>query len=254
MRDLFDLTDQVAIVTGSTRGLGKAMALGLARAGAAVVITGRKAQACVAAAREIAAATGRETLPVVCHMGDWAQISALVDAVYGRFGRVDVLVNNAGISPAPVPITEVTSEFFDKLYAVNVKGPMRLAALVAPRMAAAGGGSIINVTTVGAYTGGPGVGVYTSSKAALRILTKVMAQEWAAMNVRVNALAPGPFDTDMMRGAERNLPGLTQAAAGETLQKRVAAPDEIVGAVLYLASAASSFVTGEDLNVTGGMS
>jgi NAD(P)-dependent dehydrogenase (short-subunit alcohol dehydrogenase family) len=253
MPDLFDLSGRVALVTGATRGLGNAMARGLARAGAAVAITGRRQEACDVAAKEIAEETGREVLPVACHMGDWDQIEALVERVYGHFGRLDVLVNNAGINPAFVPVAQITSEFFDKLYAVNVKGPMRLAALVGPRMGEAGGGSIVNVVTMGAYDGGPGIGAYASSKAALLNFTKVMAMEWAGLGVRVNALAPGPFMTDLMRGAAANAPGFLDAAAGATLQKRVAEPDEIVGSLLYLASDASAFVTGEDLRVAGGM-
>jgi NAD(P)-dependent dehydrogenase (short-subunit alcohol dehydrogenase family) len=130
---------------------------------------------------------------------------------------------------------------------------MRLAALVAPRMGAAGGGSIVNVITVGAYEGGPGIGAYSSSKAALLNLTRVMALEWADAKVRVNAVAPGPFLTAMMEGAAGNMPGFLDATAGATLQKRIADPAEIVGAVLFLASDASSFVTGEDLRVAGGM-
>jgi NAD(P)-dependent dehydrogenase (short-subunit alcohol dehydrogenase family) len=253
MQQLFDLSGRVALVTGATRGLGRAMAGGLAAAGADLVVTGRKQDACEAAAKEIAGQTGRRVLPVACHMGDWGQIEALVETVYERLGRLDVLVNNAGINPALVPLAQVSEAYWDKLYAVNVKGPMRLAALVAPRMGEAGGGSIVNVITVGAYGGGPGVGTYTSAKAALLNLTRVMASEWAGLGVRVNALAPGPFMTDMMKGAETNTPGYSQGAALATLQKRVADPDEIVGSVLYLASDASSFVTGTDLVVAGGM-
>jgi NAD(P)-dependent dehydrogenase (short-subunit alcohol dehydrogenase family) len=250
---LFELTGRVAIVTGGTRGLGHAMARGLSAAGASVVVTGRKQPAAEAAASAIADQTGGRCLGLACHMGDWDQIEALVERAYGDFGRVDVLVNNAGINPAFMPVSEITSEFFDKVYAVNVKGPMRLAARVAPRMAEAGGGSIINVITVGAYEGGPGIGTYSSSKAALLNFTRVMALEWAALGVRVNAIAPGPFHTDMMRGAAGNMEGFLDATANATLQKRIAEPEEIVGATLFLASDASSFVTGEDLRVAGGM-
>lgn len=252
-RGRFDLSDRVALVTGATRGLGRAMARGLAEAGATLVVTGRQQSKAEEAARALAGETGATCRGLGCHMGDWDQIGALVERVYGELGRIDVLVNNAGINPAFMPVSKITSEFFDKLYAVNVKGPMRLAALVAPRMGEAGGGSIVNVVTVGAYDGGPGIGVYSSSKAALLNLTRVMAQEWAELGVRVNALAPGPFLTDMMTGAGANLPGFVEATASATLQKRIADPDELVGAVLFLASDASSFVTGEDLRVTGGM-
>ncbi len=249
----FDLKGRVAVVTGGTRGLGNAMARGLAAAGATVVITGRKQPATEDAARALAAETECDCRGFACHMGDWDQIEALVERVYQDLGRIDVLVNNAGINPAFMPVAQITSEFFDKLYGVNVKGPMRLAALVAPRMGESGGGSIINVITVGAYEGGPGIGTYSSSKAALLNFTKVMALEWAGIGVRVNALAPGSFHTDMMAGAAANAPGFLEAAANATLQKRIAEPDEIVGAVLFLASDASSYVTGEDFRVAGGM-
>ncbi len=253
MSDRFDLEGKVALITGATRGLGKAAALGLAEAGASLIITGRKQDACESAAKEIRDAHGHAVLPVACHMGDWDQIAALVEQAYGEFGKLDILVNNAGINPAFMPITQITSEFWDKLYAVNVKGPMRLSALVAPRMGESGGGSIVNIITTGAYEGGPGIGTYSSSKAALLNLTRVMATEWAGIGVRVNAIAPGPFMTDMMKGAGENAEGFLDAAASVTLQKRIAEPDEIVGAILYLASPASSFVTGEDFRVAGGM-
>jgi len=253
VKPLFDLSGKVALVTGATRGIGNSMARGLAEAGADVIVTGRKQDGCDAAAKEIAERTGRKLRGMACHMGDWEQIDALVPRAYDAFGRIDVLVNNAGINPAFVSIENVTSEYWDKVYDVNLKGPMRLAALVAPRMGEAGGGSIINVITVGAYFGGAGVGVYSSCKAALLNLTRVMATEWAPVGVRVNALAPGPFDTDMLRGADSAMPGFKEGSAQATLQKRVAHPDEIIGSVLYLASEASSYVTGADLIVAGGM-
>jgi NAD(P)-dependent dehydrogenase (short-subunit alcohol dehydrogenase family) len=252
VRNLFDLTGKVALVTGGGRGLGEAISLGLAGAGADLVIASRKLEACEAAARRVEA-LGRQALAVACHMGRWKEIEALVERAVERFGRIDVLVNNAATNPAPMALQQVTEEFFDKLYSVNVKGPLRLAALVAERMARTGGGSIINVLTMGAYRGGPYVGIYTSGKAALLNLTQVMAREWAEQGVRVNALAPGPFMTDMLKGGDKNLPGFIATSAKSTIQKRVAEPEEIVGSVLYLASAASSFVTGETLNVSGGM-
>ena len=147
-------------------GLGNAAARGLAEAGASIIITGRKQAATEEAAKTLAAETGRPCLGVACHMGDWEQIDALVERAYADLGRVDVLVNNAGINPAFMPVAEITSEFFDKLYAVNVKGPMRLAARIAPRMGEAGGGSIVNIVTVGAYEGGPAPCWCTASKRA----------------------------------------------------------------------------------------
>jgi NAD(P)-dependent dehydrogenase (short-subunit alcohol dehydrogenase family) len=253
LAQLFGLDGRVAVVTGATKGLGRAMAEGLARAGASVVVSSRKGDACEQVAAEIAGATGRDVAGLACHVGDWDAIPAFVDAVMARFGRVDVLVNNAGIHPGPMTVIDMTSAYLDKLFAVNLKGPVRLAGLIAPRMAETGGGSIINVSTVGAYSGGPGVGAYTSSKAALINFTKVMAKEFAPLGVRVNAISPGPFDSEMMRGADALDPEFTKRSAAATLQKRVADTSEIVGATVYLASDASSYVTGEDHVVAGGM-
>ena len=258
--DRFDLTGRVSLVTGATKGIGRAMVQGLAEAGSDVVVVSRKPELCDAVAKEVEQATGRRALSAACHMGDWDALPALVDRVYDEFGRLDVLVNNAGINPTPTPVTAITSEYFDKLMSVNLKGPIRLAALVAPRMGEAGGGSIINVTTVGAYAGGPGVGVYTCGKAALTNITRVMAQEWVGLGVRVNALAPGPFMTEMMKGTAKFDEKFIDRSAAATLMKRVADPDEIVPLVLYLASDASSYVTGEPepatvslLAIAGGM-
>ena len=251
--DSFDLTGKVSLVTGATKGLGRAIAQGLAEVGSDVVIVSRKPELCDAVAKEVESSTGRRVMSAACHVGDWDALQELVDSVYARFGRLDVLVNNAGINPAPTPVSEITSEYFDKLMSVNLKGPVRLAGLVAPRMGKAGGGSIINVTTVGAYQGGPGVGVYTAAKAALTNFTRVMAAEWAGLDVRVNALAPGPFMTEMMRGTAKYDEMFMTRSAQATLMNRIAEPEEIVPLVLYLASDASSFVTGEDFAIAGGM-
>jgi NAD(P)-dependent dehydrogenase (short-subunit alcohol dehydrogenase family) len=252
-QELFDLTGRVAVVTGATKGLGRAMAEGLAAAGASVVVSSRRQDGCEQAAAEIAKTTGRTTMAAVLHVGDWDAAPAFVDAVYERFGRIDILVNNAGINPSLVEITDLTSALIDKVFAVNFKGPVRLASLIAPRMGKAGTGSIINVATAGAYTGGPNVSAYTASKAALINVTRTMAKEWARLGVRVNAISPGPFGSEMMRGGERTNPGFAERVASSTLLKRVADPSEIVGAVVYLASDASSFVTGEDHLVSGGL-
>ena len=227
------------------------MAEGLARAGASIAVNSRKREACEATSKEIAEKTGRETFAAPCHVSDWDGLGPMVEAVYTRFGRIDVLVNNAGINPTPMPVVQMSEEYWDKLQAVNVKGPLRLSQLVAPRMGERGGGSIIQVITVGAYIGGAGMSAYTAGKAALRNLTKVMAAEWAGIGVRVNAIAPGSFMTDLMKGAAQ-LPGFLDGAANLSFQRRIAAPDEIVGATVFLASRASSFVTGTVLTVAGG--
>lgn len=253
MSDLFDLTGRVSLVTGATKGLGRSMVQGLAEAGSDVVVVSRKQALCEQVAKEVESSTGRRALPIACHVGDWDALPGLVDRVYDDFGRLDVLVNNAGINPAMTPISEISEAYFDKLCEVNLKGPIRLAALCAPRMGKAGGGSIINVSTLGAYSAGPGVGTYTGLKAALLNFTKTMAAEWVSLGVRVNAISPGPFLTEMMKGTAKYDTGFVDRSAEATLMKRVADPDEIIGLTLFLASDASSYVTGEDYGIAGGM-
>ncbi len=249
---LFDLRSKVALVTGGSRGLGRAAALGLADAGAKLVIASRKQDACEAVAEEIRA-QGGEALACAAHMGRMEQLDALLDKIYAHFGRLDVLLNNAGISPSFASLSDTDTGLYDKIFEVNLKGPWYLASRAAPRMGKDGGGSVINVISVGALRPGPGVGCYCASKAALHAFTKVMAQEWAPWNVRVNSLAPGPYRTDMLEGGIRSDPSFEEAARNSTLMKRIAAPKEIVGSVLYLASEASSFTTGQVLVSDGGM-
>jgi NAD(P)-dependent dehydrogenase (short-subunit alcohol dehydrogenase family) len=249
----FDLTGKVAIVTGSTKGLGRAMVSGLAAAGAAVVVSSRKQELCDEVAAEVRAESGGDALGLACHVGDWDAIPPFVEAVRSRFGRIDVLVNNAGISPAPMTASAMTLDYWRKVFSVNLEGPLRMSQCVAPVMRDGGGGSIVNIGTMAAYSGGPNVCAYGASKAALVNLTKSNAQEWAPWKVRVNALSPGPFTSEMVEGAARLRPEFKELIASGTMQKRIADPSEIVGPVLYLASDASSFVTGDDISVSGGM-
>jgi NAD(P)-dependent dehydrogenase (short-subunit alcohol dehydrogenase family) len=250
---LFDLTGRVVIVTGSTKGIGRAMASGLAAAGATVVVSSRKQELCEQVAAEVTAETGREALGLACHVGDWDAIPGFVDQVHTRLGRIDVLVNNAGISPARINASEMTLDFWRKCFSVNLEGPLRLSQCVAPIMRDQGGGSIVNIGTMAAYSGGANVIAYGASKAGLLNATKSMAQEWAPWKVRVNILSPGPFQSEMVDGAARQSPGFKELIAGGTMQGRIADPHEIVGPVIYLASDASSFVTGDDISVSGGM-
>ena len=251
--DLFDLTGRVAIVTGSTKGIGRAMVEGLAAAGASVVVSSRKQDLCDAVAAEIAASTGADVLALACHVGEWDLVPTFVEAVTARFGRIDVLVNNAGISPARVTPGEMTLDYWRKVFSVNLEGPLRLSQLAAPVMRDGGGGSIVNIGTMAAYGPGPAICAYGASKAGLLNLTKSMAIEWAPWKVRVNMLSPGPFTSEMLLGAAKSDPGYLDMVAGGTTLKRVADTAEIVGPVLYLASEASSFVTGDDISVSGGM-
>jgi NAD(P)-dependent dehydrogenase (short-subunit alcohol dehydrogenase family) len=249
----FDLTGKVAVVTGSTKGLGRAMAQGLAEAGAKVVVSSRKQDLCDVAAKEIATSTGVETMGLACHVGDWDAIPGFVQQVVERFGTVDVLVNNAGINPSWVGMADMPLDLWRKVFSVNLEGPLRMSQLVAPIMRDHGGGSIINVSTMGAYHGGPGVGAYGPSKAGLLSLTRICAAEWAPWKVRVNAVSPGPIRSEMTDGAERTAPGFYERSANATMLKRVGDTHEIAGPIVYLASDASSFVTGEDHLVSGGM-
>lgn len=251
--DLFDLTGRVAVVTGSTKGLGRAMAEGFARAGASVVVSSRDQNRCDAVAAEIAGTTGVDVLGMAWHAGNWDGASTFVDRVAQRFGRIDVLVNNAGINPAGQSAAAVPLELWRKVFAVNLEGPLRMSQCVAPVMRDGSGGSIIHIGTMAAYATTSTSVAYGASKAALRNLTVTMAREWASWKIRVNILSPGPFSTDMTRGAERSQPGFFEMLATLNPQQRVADASEIVGPALYLASDASSFVTGDDLTVSGGM-
>jgi NAD(P)-dependent dehydrogenase (short-subunit alcohol dehydrogenase family) len=251
--ELFDLTGRVAIVTGSTKGIGRAMAEGLARAGASVVVSSRKQDLCDEVAAKVRAATGADVVGLACHMGDWDAIPDFIDAVHRRFGRIDALVNNAGINPARIGAADMTLEYWRKVFAVNLEGPLRASQCVFPIMRDQGGGSIVHIGTMGAYSGGGNICAYGASKAALLNLTKSMAMDWAKWNVRVNMLSPGPFMSEMMEGGAKTQPGFLELVAGGTFMKRIADPDEIVGPVCYLVSDASSFVTGDDLSASGGM-
>jgi NAD(P)-dependent dehydrogenase (short-subunit alcohol dehydrogenase family) len=247
LRDRFDLTGRVAVVTGGTRGLGLAMARGFAQAGAQVVVVSRKAQACdeVAAALR---AEGGKALACACHVGHWEELDVLVEEVYGEFGRVDVLVNNAGVSPLYDKVSDVSEELFDKVVAVNLKGPFRLAALIGERMVTAGGGSIINVSSTGAVRPTRDIVPYAAAKAGLNAMTVGLAHAFGP-RVRVNAIMPGPFLTTISKAWDMDL---FEERARTFPARRAGEADEIVGAALYLASDASSYTTGTILTVDGG--
>ncbi len=251
--NLFDLSGKVAIVTGASRGIGRAIAEGLAHAGAAVVVSSRKQDRCDEVAADISTRTGSEALGLACHVGEWDAIPTFVDTVLGRFGTIDVLVNNAGINLGPMPVADMPLDHWRKVQSVNVEGPLRMSQSVAPVMRDAGGGSIVHIGAMGAHLPGPGMAAYAASKAALGNLTKVMAMEWAAWKVRVNIVHPGPVSSDMLTGGSKTDPRFLERVAAATYLKRVADPAELVGPVLYLASDASSYVTGDDLAVAGGM-
>ena len=249
-KSLFDLTGKVALVTGGSRGLGRAMVLAFAHAGADVVIASRKLASCEATADEVKTATGRRALPVACHVGDWKQIEALAATTYREFGTVDVLVNNAGMSPLYDSVDQVSEDLYDKVLDVNLKGPFRLTALVGARMAAGTGGSIIMVSSTSAVRPTPNTIPYSAAKAGLNAMTVGFAHAFGP-KVRVNCIQPGPFLTDISKAWD--LEKFRERARATMASGRGGEPEEIVGAALYFASAASSFTTGAVLAVDGGV-
>lgn len=249
MSDSFDLQGKVAIVTGGSRGLGKQMVLAFARRGADVVITSRKADACEALAKQVRDETGRDALPLGCHVGKWEECDALVDAAYEHFGKVDVLVNNAGMSPTYASLSDVSEELWDKVVNVNLRGPFRLSTLVGTRMHEGAGGSIINVSTIAAVQPSPGEVAYAAAKAGLNNLTISLARAWAP-SVRVNCIMPGAFMTDISKAWP---PAMIEGLKMVVPLQRGGEPDEVVGAALYFASDASSYTTGAVLKIDGGM-
>ncbi|MDQ1507127.1 MAG: hypothetical protein QOD57_4854 [Actinomycetota bacterium] len=250
MTDRFDLSGKVALVTGGSRGLGRAMCLAFAEAGAAVAVASRKLDACTALADEITAATGVQAAGFACNVARWEECDRLVDEVYDTFGAVDVLVNNAGSSPLYPSLAEIGEDLFDKVIALNLKGPFRLAALVGTRMAAAGGGSIINVSSVGAVLPDPDSLPYCAAKAGLNTLTVGLARAFGPA-VRVNGIMPGLFLTDISKAWDAD--AFAERVEHSVPLRRGGQPDEIVGAALYLASSASSYTTGAVLKVDGGL-
>jgi NAD(P)-dependent dehydrogenase (short-subunit alcohol dehydrogenase family) len=244
------LTGKVALVTGGSRGLGREMVLAFADAGADVVVASRKLDACQKVAGEVEA-KGRRALAVAVHVGHWDEIDGLVEQAYGAFGHVDVLVNNAGMSPLYPDLTAVSEELWDKVIGVNLKGPFRLTSLVGTRMAAGSGGSVINVSTTGSLRPAPDMLPYDAAKSGLNTLTEGFAKAFGP-TVRVNCIMAGPFLTDIAENSwgpaarEHGMPRHALRRAGE--------PSEIVGAALYFADdAASSFTTGAVLRVDGGI-
>jgi NAD(P)-dependent dehydrogenase (short-subunit alcohol dehydrogenase family) len=245
--ELFDLSGRVAVVTGATRGLGRSIVRALAAAGADIVVSSRKQDACEETADDVRR-LGRRSLARACHVGHWDECEQLVDAAYEAFGRIDVLVNNAGIAPTYPDPASVTEELWDKVLAVNLKGPFRLSALAGERMVAAGSGSIVNISSIGSVRSTHDIIPYAAAKAGLNALTVGFADAFGPA-VRVNAVMAGPFRTDIARNW--NQEAFAERARTFPL-RRAGAADELAGAVLYFASDASSFTTGAILAVDGG--
>jgi NAD(P)-dependent dehydrogenase (short-subunit alcohol dehydrogenase family) len=245
--DLFDLTGRVALVTGGTRGLGRAMALAFAEAGADVVVSSRKQEACDAVAEEVRT-LGRRAVAHACHAGHWNELDGLAERAYAELGRVDVLVNNAGLSPVYDDTASITEELWDKVIAVNLKGAFRLTAVVGTRMAEGDGGSVINISSIGSLRPSGETIPYCAAKAGVNALTVGFADAFGP-KVRVNAILPGPFHTDMSAGWNHEVFDEQRKAFP---LRRGGRAEEVVGAALYFASDASSFTTGAMLVVDGG--
>jgi NAD(P)-dependent dehydrogenase (short-subunit alcohol dehydrogenase family) len=244
----YDLSGRVAIVTGGSRGIGRAIAETFAASGAAVVVASRKADACTAVAEGIEAAGGR-AIAVPTHAGHLDELEALVATTVDELGGVDIVVNNAA-NALGLPIGQITPEAWDKSYSVNLKGPLFLFQYALPHLLASEHAAVVNVISAGAFTHGTYVSMYCSAKNAMVTMSRAMAAEFAPAGIRVNALAPGTTDTDMVRN---NDAASQQSMVDAQLIKRMGTPEELADAALYLASDASSFMTGQVLVVDGGM-
>ncbi len=246
-----DLGGKVAVITGGSRGVGRAVAFGLARAGADVVIASRKLDNCKTVAEEIAIETGRRTLPVAVNVSDWDDCGRLFDTVYSHFDRCDVLINNAGLSPLydAGDLSSVTEALYDKTHNVNARGPFRLSALFGARMAEGDGGSIINVSTAGSWRPDAHDLPYAMAKAGLNAMTVGMAGVWAP-KVRVNVVLPGAVDTDITKAWG---PQAKEYAASINPMGRIGTPEDYVGVCVFLASDSSGYVNGAQILADGGL-
>ena len=242
------LAGKVALVTGGSRGLGRQMVLAFADAGADIVVASRKFQSCKEVATEVEE-KGRRALPVACHVGHWDELDGLVEQAYDAFGHVDVLVNNAGMSPLYPDLPSVSEELWDKVLGVNLKGPFRLTALVGTRMAQGDGGSIINISSSGSIRAAPHMLPYDAAKSGLNTLTEGFAKAFGPA-VRVNCIMAGPFLTDISKAWD---PAVLERGMPYAALRRAGQPEEIVGAALFFATDASSFTTGAILRVDGGL-
>lgn len=252
MESLFDLTGKVALITGSSKGIGRAIAEEMARHGAQVVISSRKADVC----QQVAEAINREVdderaVSIPAHIGHKEELQRLVDETRSRLGKIDVLVCNAAVNPYYGPMSELPDDAFDKILKVNIQSNHWLAHMVLPEMVQRRDGAVIVVSSVGGLRGSEALGAYCISKAADVQLVRNLAVEYGPHNVRVNAISPGLVRTDFARALWENPDILKERTSGDPL-RRIGEPREIAGAAVYLASAAGSFTTGQNLVVDGG--
>jgi NAD(P)-dependent dehydrogenase (short-subunit alcohol dehydrogenase family) len=247
---LFNLSGKVAVVTGASRGIGRAIAERLAEHGARVVVSSRKLDACETVAAGIRS-RGGEALPLACHIGRKEELQSLVDTTNRQWGRIDVLVCNAATNPYFGPAAGMSDEAYDRVMNTNVRSNFWLCNMVAPQMAERGDGSIIIVSSIGGFQGSDVIGVYCISKAADMQLARNLAVEWGTRNVRANCIAPGLIRTDFARALWENPAILSQSVANTAL-RRIGEPDEIAGAAVFLASPAGRYTTGQTIVVDGG--
>lgn len=247
-KHIIDMSGKTVLITGGSRGLGRDMALGFAEAGADVAVASRKIEACEAVAREIEA-LGRRAYAISANMSHWEEADRLAEAVYARFGRIDVLINNAGLSPLYDRPVDISEALFDKVLGLNLKGPFRLCALVGERMMADGGGSIVNISSIASIRPRKDVIPYAAAKAGLNAMTEAFADALGP-KVRVNAILPGPFLTDISKAWD--MEAFNARAADTIALRRGGNPDEITAAALYLASDHAGYTTGALLRIDGG--
>ncbi len=250
MSKLFDLTGKVAVITGSTKGIGRAIAEEYAKAGAKVVISSRKADACDKVANELKE-QGFDALPIACHVGDKAQLQNLVDTTIATWGKIDILVCNAATNPVYGPTSQVSDEAFDKIMGTNVKGTFWLCNMVIPQMVELGGGSIVLLSSIAGIRASANIGVYGMSKAAEAGLARNLSLEWGPKNIRVNSIAPGLIRTDFAQ-ALLDDPDRLKRVEEKLPLRRVGEPVDIAGVALFLGSAAGAYVTGQTIVADGG--
>lgn len=250
-KSLFDLSGKVALVTGSTKGIGKSMAEELARAGCKVVVSSRKAEACDAVRAEFEK-QGFEVLAQPCNVSRKEDLQALYDKTVAKWGRVDIAVANAAANPYYGPLAQIPEEAFDKVFHNNVKSVLWLAGITLPAMAARGGGSFITVGSIGGLRASTILGAYAISKAADHHLVRCLAAEWGPKNVRVNAIAPGLIRTDFAKALWEDDKRRTEREA-QTPLRRLGEPRDIGGIAVFLASEAAAFITGQVIVADGGV-
>lgn len=248
---MFDLSGKVALITGSSRGIGRAIAERMAEFGAKVVISSRKADACAEVAAGINAAGGT-AIAHAASISDRAALQALVDRTMAEWGRIDILVCNAAVNPYFGPLLDIADDAFDKIMASNVRSNLWLCAMVMPQMGARRDGAVIVVSSIAGLKGNTALGAYGISKAADMQLVRNLAVEWGPRNVRVNALAPAIIRTDFARKLWEDPAIYAKATQGYPL-RRIGEPDEVAGAAIFLASGAGTFVTGQTIVIDGGM-